>query len=104
MVELKDVFKEMVDDLKEYRWWGVDELSEKLQVSKRTIYTWLKEGKIEGIKFRGRRMCDIVSVFQYMWSDGCIEKEHLQEVITEIIRGTEVFGETQDEDKTTPSW
>jgi len=39
-----------------------------------------------------------------MWSDGCLEKEHLQEVITEIIRGTEVFGETQDEDKTTPSW
>lgn len=104
MVELKDVFKEMVDDLKDYRWWGVEELSEKLQVSKRTIYTWLKEGKIEGIKFRGRRMCDIVSVFQYMWSNGCLEKEYLQEVITEIIRGTEVFGETQDEDKTTPSW
>ena len=101
---MKDVFKEMVDDLKDYRWWGVEELSEKLQVSKRTIYTWLKEGKIEGIKFRGRRLCDIVSVFQCMWSDGCIEKEHLQEVITEIIRGTEVFGETQNEDKTTPSW
>ena len=101
---MKDVFKEMVDDLKDYRWWGVDELSEKLQVSKRTIFTWLKEGKIEGIKFRGRRMCDIVSVLQYMWSDGYLEKEHLQEVITEIIRGTEVFGETQDEDKTTPSW
>ena len=80
-------------------------MSEKLQVSKRTIFTWVKEGKIEGIKFRGRRMLDIVSVFQYMWSDGCLEKEHLQEVITEIIRGTEVFGETQkDEDKTTPSW
>lgn len=104
MVEFKDVFKEMVDDLKEYRWWGVEELSEKLQVSKWTIYTWLKEDKIEGIKFRGRRMCDIVSVFQYMWSDGCLEIEHLQEVITEIIWGTEVFGETQDEDKTTPSW
>ena len=33
---MKDVFKEMVDDLKDYRWWGVDELSEKL-LDKKTL-------------------------------------------------------------------
>lgn len=52
MEEQIDFFNEYYESLKTYKWVGVKDLSEQFDVSQRTIFQWLSDGKIERIFFK----------------------------------------------------
>jgi hypothetical protein len=47
-------------------------------VSKRTIFKYLKEGKIRGVKWKNRRLVDSVSVIGFLLEKRVIEYEQLK--------------------------
>jgi excisionase family DNA binding protein len=55
------------------KWLMVEDAAEMLEVSKRTIFEYLKDGKISGIKSRGRRLISTGSVLVYMLKIKVIE-------------------------------
>ena len=55
------------------KWLMVEDAAEMLEVSKRTIFEYLKDGKITGIKSRGRRFISTGSVLVYMLKIKVIE-------------------------------
>ena len=67
------MFEEKVEGLNEYRWITIDECSEKMGISTRTLYKYLKEGKIKGIKYKRRRLIDTISVVGYLLEKKCLE-------------------------------
>ncbi len=83
---MKNDFNEYIECLSSYRWVGVKDLSEDLQISKRTIFTYLKEGKFESVKWKGRRLIDTISVLSYFLKKKSIEMRDikLREIRDEI--------------------
>ena len=75
---MENPFDDKIEELEFYRWLSVEECSEKLQVSKRTIFQYLKDGKIRGVKWKNRRLVDSVSVIGYMLERRVIEFEQLK--------------------------
>jgi excisionase family DNA binding protein len=57
----------------------VDEVGETLGVSRRTIFTYLKEGKISGIKSRGVRLIYTGSVLGYLLKQKVIKVNDIKE-------------------------
>ena len=57
----------------------VDEVGETLGVSRRTIFTYLKEGKISGIKSRGVRLVYTGSVLSYLLKQKVIKVNEIKE-------------------------
>lgn len=57
----------------------VDEVGETLGVSRRTVFTYLKEGKISGIKSRGVRLVYTGSVLGYLLKQKVIELNEIKE-------------------------
>ena len=55
------------------KWLFVEDVSDMLGVSKRTVFTLLKEGEIKGIKSRKRRLVSTGSVLVYMLRKKTIE-------------------------------
>lgn len=70
---MRDVFEEKIEGLNDYRWITIDECSEKMGISTRTLYKYLKEGKIKGVKYKRRRLIDTISVVGYLLEKKCLE-------------------------------
>jgi len=61
------------------RWFFVDDAAEWLGVSHRTIYQYLKEGRLKGIKTRGRRLISVGSVLWFQLEQKSIELRDLKD-------------------------
>lgn len=62
------------------KWLYLDEAAEMLGVSRRTIFTYLNENKVSGIKSRGKRLISTGSVIGFLLKQKMIEINSLKEV------------------------
>ena len=62
----EDFFNEYYQKLGHYRWVGVTDLSELFGVSERTVFNWLKDNKIKGVKWKNKRLIDTISVMSFL--------------------------------------
>jgi hypothetical protein len=85
---MEDEFNEYVEGLETHKWVGVSDLSEQFGVSHRTIFSWLKSGKIEGVKWKNRRLINVVSVFGFLLEKKCLEVSQIKQ--KEIMRELEL--------------
>ena len=92
MSKQEDFFNEYYESLGHYKWVGVKDLSELFQVSERTIFHWLKDGKIEGTKWKGKRLVNTVSVIGFMLKKKCLE---INQIKSREIREKIELGEFQ---------
>ena len=76
---MKDKFNEYIEGLESHRWVGVTDLSEQFDISERTIYQWLKDKKIEGVKWKNRRLINVPSVFGYLLKKKVIEVSQIKQ-------------------------
>jgi len=60
------------------RWMYVDDAADWLNVSHRTIYQYLKENRLKGIKTRGRRLISVGSVLWFQLEQKSIELRDLK--------------------------
>jgi predicted ester cyclase len=83
---MEDKFNEYIEGLESHRWVGVTDLSEQFDISERTVFQWLKDGKIEGVKWKGRRLIDSVSVVGFLLNKKVIEVNNIKnkEMVREI--------------------
>ncbi len=77
---MKDKFIKHLEKLESHKWVGVKDLSEQFDISERTIFKWLKDGKISGVKWKNRRLISVGSMFKFM-----MEKKILE--LSEITNG-----------------
>ena len=76
---MKDKFNEYIEGLESHRWVGVTDLSEQFGVSERTVFQWLRDGKIEGVKWKNRRLINVPSVFGYLLQKKVIEVSQIKQ-------------------------
>ena len=76
---MEDKFNEYIEGLESHKWVGVSDLSEQFGVSERTVFQWLKDGKIEGVKWKNRRLINVPSVFGYLLKKKVIEVTQIRE-------------------------
>lgn len=76
---MKDKFNEYIEGLESHRWVSVTDLSEQFGVSERTVFQWLRDGKIEGVKWKNRRLINVPSVFGYLLKKRVIEITQIRE-------------------------
>jgi DeoR/GlpR family transcriptional regulator of sugar metabolism len=76
---MEDKFNEYIEGLETHRWVGVTDLSEQFDISERTIYQWLKDKKIEGVKWKNRRLINVPSVFGYLLKKKVIEVSQIKQ-------------------------
>ena len=76
---MKDKFNEYIEGLETHRWVGVTDLSKQFDISERTVFQWLKDGKIEGVKWKNRRLINVPSVFGYLLKKKVIEVTQIRE-------------------------
>ena len=83
---MEDKFNEYIEGLESHKWVGVSDLSEQFGVSERTVFQWLKDGKIKGVKWKGRRLIDSVSVVGFLLNKKVIEVNNIKnkEMVREI--------------------
>ena len=83
---MENKFEEKIEGLESHKWISVDDCSEELGVSRRTIFQYLQDGKIKGIKWKNRRLIDSVSVVGYLLHKKVFEinKLHNKEMIREL--------------------
>jgi hypothetical protein len=83
---MENKFEEKIEGLESHKWISVDDCSEELGVSRRTIFQYLRDGKIKGIKWKNRRLIDSVSVVGYLLEKKVFEvnKLHNKEMIREL--------------------
>ena len=72
-------FNEYIEGLETHRWVGVTDLSEQFDISERTVFQWLKDGKIEGVKWKNRRLINVPSVFGYLLQKKVIEVSQIKQ-------------------------
>ena len=77
---MENKFEEKIEGLESFKWLSVDDCSEELGVSRRTIFQYLKDGKIKGIKWKNQRLVDSVSVIGYLLNKKVIEFNKLTSV------------------------
>jgi len=70
---MKDEFNKHVEELESHKWVGVKDLSEQFDISERTIFKWLKDGKISGVKWKNRRLISVGSMFKFMMEKKILE-------------------------------
>ena len=89
MSRQEDFFNEYYESLGHYKWVGVRDLSELFEISERTVFQWLKDGKIEGTKWKGKRLVNSVSVLSFLLKKKCLEMEQIKkrELRDQIERG-----------------
>jgi len=61
------------------RWIYVDEAADMMGITRRTVFTYLKENKISGIKSRGKRLVSTASVIGFLLQQKVIEINNLKE-------------------------
>jgi len=76
---MEDKFNEYIEGLESHRWVGVTDLSEQFGVSERTVFQWLRDGKIEGVKWKNRRLINVPSVFGYLLKKKVIEVTQIKQ-------------------------
>ena len=76
---MEDKFNEYIEGLESHRWVGVTDLSEQFDISERTVFQWLKDGKIDGVKWKNRRLINVPSVFGYLLKKKVIEISQIRE-------------------------
>ena len=76
---MEDRFDDYIEELESHKWVGVKDLSEQFGVSERTVFQWLKDGKIEGVKWKNRRLINVVSVFGYLLKKKVIEVSQIKQ-------------------------
>jgi hypothetical protein len=76
---MEDKFNEYIEGLESHRWVGVTDLSEQFDISERTVFQWLKDGKIEGVKWKNRRLINVPSVLGYLLKKKVIEVTQIRE-------------------------
>ena len=79
MVIMEDKFNEYIEGLETHRWVGVTDLSEQFDISERTVFQWLKDGKIEGVKWKNKRLINVPSVFGYLLKKKVIEVTQIKQ-------------------------
>ena len=77
--EQNDFFNEYYESLGHFRWMGVTDLSEMFDVSQRTIFQWLKDEKIKGVKWKNKRLIDSVSVIGFLLQKKCLEMSQIKQ-------------------------
>lgn len=75
--ELPDIVKQ--NSSKFGKWLYVKEVSEILGVSERTVYQYLKDYRLSGIKSRGRRLVSTGSVLVFLMKLKVIEIQNINE-------------------------
>ena len=83
---MENPFEEKIPGIESYRWLSVEDTSRELEVSKRTVFQYLKDGKIKGIKWKNKRLIDSVSVVGFLLNKKVIEINNLKnkEMVREI--------------------
>jgi transcriptional antiterminator len=83
---MENPFEEKIGEFERYKWLSVDDCSEELGVSRRTIFRYLKDGKIKGIKWKNQLLIDSVSILGFLLEKKVFEFNKLndKEVIREI--------------------
>ena len=83
---MEDEFDKHIEELESHKWVGVKDLSEQFGVSERTIFQWLKDKKIQGVKWKNKRLIDSVSVVGFLLNKKVIEVTNLKnkEMVREI--------------------
>ena len=76
---MEDEFNKHIEELESHKWVGVKDLSEQFGVSERTVFQWLKDKKIEGVKWKNRRLINVPSVFGYLLKKKVIEVNQIRE-------------------------
>ena len=76
---MEDEFDRHIEELESHKWVGVTDLSEQFGVSERTVFQWLKDGKIEGVKWKNRRLINVPSVFGYLLKKKVIEVSQIKQ-------------------------
>lgn len=90
---MKNSFEEKIEGIESYRWLSVDDCSEELGVSRRTIFQYLKDGKIKGTKWKNKRLVDSVSVMGFLLKKKVIEYDKIKD--TEMKRELDMNEFTQ---------
>lgn len=90
---MKNSFEEKIEGIESYRWLSVDDCSEELGVSRRTIFQYLKDGKIKGTKWKNKRLVDSVSVMEFLLKKKVIEYDKIKD--TEMKRELDMNEFTQ---------
>jgi hypothetical protein len=70
---MENLFEEKIEELGVYRWITVDDCSEKLGVSRRTIFQYIKDGNFKTSKWKNRRIIDSVSVIGFLLNKRVVE-------------------------------
>ena len=83
---MKNLFEQKLEGFETYKWISVDDCSEELGVSRRTIFQYLHDNKIKGIKWKNKRLIDSVSVVRFLLNKKVIEVTNLKnkEMVREI--------------------
>jgi biotin operon repressor len=83
---MENLFEQKLEGLETYKWVSVDDCSEELGVSRRTIFQYLHDNKIKGIKWKNKRLIDSVSVVGFLLNKKVIEVTNLKnkEMVREI--------------------
>jgi len=77
---MENKFEEKIEGLESHKWISVDDCSEELGVSRRTIFQYLHDNKIKGIKWKNKRLIDSVSVVGFLLNKKVIEFNKLTSV------------------------
>ena len=70
---MENKFEEKIPGLEPYRWISVEETSKELEISKRTVFQYLKDGRIKGTKYKNQRLIDSVSILGFLLEKKVIE-------------------------------
>jgi predicted site-specific integrase-resolvase len=90
---MENKFEEKIEGLESHRWISVDDCSEELEVSRRTIFQYLQDGKIKGIKWKNKRLIDSLSVMGFLLKKKVIEYDKIKD--TEMKRELDMNEFTQ---------
>ena len=83
---MEDKFNDYIEGLQTNKWVGVTDLSEQFGVSERTIFQWLKDKKIQGVKWKNFRLVNVGSVFKFLMEKKILEISKIKnkEMVREI--------------------
>ncbi|NVK74064.1 MAG: helix-turn-helix domain-containing protein [Oceanospirillaceae bacterium] len=70
---MENPFEEKIEGLDTLRWLSVDDCSEQLGVSRRTIFKYIKDGNFKTTKWKNKRIIDSVSVIGWLLKKKVIE-------------------------------
>ena len=76
---MEDEFDRHIEELESHKWVGVKDLSEQFGVSERTVFQWLKDKKIQGVKWKNKRLINVPSVFGYLLQKKVIEVTQIKQ-------------------------